>query len=67
MSQWIKITDRKPPLDGYVLMYAPRMGVFVTQPKFDNPAFEYVAYDKDGTFLGKATHWMPLPKPPVEE
>lgn len=67
MNQWIKITNKKPPFGGRVLMYAPRMGVFVTQPKSDNPTFEYVGCNKDGPFLDIATHWMPLPEPPNDE
>ncbi len=71
MSKWIRVKDRLPERDGYVLVIAsgnPRKNIMLKN------AFELAEYSAVGWLLemwpdwmgAKVTHWMPLPKPPTE-
>ena len=66
MSKWIKMTDKKPSPGQYVLMYTPRLGVFMGHNPQETE-YEYVGYDETGKpFMEKITHWAYLPEPPGE-
>lgn len=70
---WIKVTDRKPPNDHYVLV-----AVFDSRPKVQMYFIQianrinddWFSGDDGRSILGKGisvTHWMPLPdKPKIE-
>lgn len=61
MNEWIKVTDRLPELMKVVLVFHhPYIGIEVrTDPKDGN-----IWATTDKKFI---THWMPMPKPPIEE
>ena len=73
MSEWIKISDRKPPNGVYVLIAnfdgRPKVEMhFISiAERLNDQWFD----DKNGDVLnpkyGTVTHWMPLPDKPTEK
>lgn len=64
-QRWIPVTERKPEPGVRVLVtYGPFVGeAYLTQ----SGHFTRYKYDEDNwCFAYKATHWMPLPEPPME-
>ena len=75
MMEWIKVSDRLPPFFEDVLVTCLSslslelvkdekylaIDRFCTWPDHHIPCF------KTDTFLGKVTHWIPLPRLPKEE
>jgi hypothetical protein len=67
-NNWIKITDKQPEFDTFVLVYSEQK----QQRKFEIMFFTEI--NKKGYYFTKGpnnpgktnvyTHWMPLPEPP---
>lgn len=69
--EWISTKDRLPPVNSFVLGYGPRCQstTIANDPSmmvfyFDDEWWD--ANDDFELFCGNVTHWMPLPRPPVE-
>ena len=70
MNEWIKIEDRKPPQDCYVLVARfdgrPNVNMFFLQ--IASRIGDSWIDDHDGELIppkyGAVTHWMPLPETP---
>ena len=63
MSEWIKVSDEKPPVFEWFIGYGDDI--------------EFILIDESGEFFvwegsmvsyfgSEITHWMPLPEPPEE-
>ena len=59
--EWVSVKDRLPPLRSVVLVFVPNASSngYVLDFRCRHTPFFFLT----GT---EATHWMPLPKPPVE-
>lgn len=65
--QWIAMTDRTPDVDGMYIVYA-------ASADSHRPFIRTAIWDSSDTlkwmlvpsWAKAVTHWMPLPKPPVE-
>ncbi len=79
MSEWIKCSDRLPPVRQQILAYGPGRGEYVNGVKMDICIWDGDQWwDEGGTeqtlegYGGGGwkdvswTHWMPIPKPPHE-
>ena len=55
---WIKVSDRLPEEEQYVLYYC------ANYEKIDKTQFYYGFFLGVSTAFHNITHWMPLPKPP---
>ena len=73
MDKWIKIEDRKPPNDVYVLVsiYDGRPKVQMYFIRICSRFNDAWVDDHDGEIIsskyGRVTHWMPLPDKPEKE
>jgi len=68
MSEWISVGKLKPNDGQRVIAFVD--SCFVVLAQFKKGSFYDVVKDGDGVFFETVsrdvTHWMPLPKPPVE-
>lgn len=79
MSHWISINDRLPPMDagtsGPMLVWVPKERADDDTPESISAASVFIADYHEGTgwvvddgtqlHTAEATHWMPLPAPPL--
>ena len=67
--RWIPVTERLPEYEGSYLVYTERGSVyashFYTEKRFASGYVREAQWSQRGKV--KVTHWMPLPKPPVED
>lgn len=64
--EWISIEDRLPEKDGFYLVYAKSDNPFIPEVYVQEYVQE-IGFTYDGEWVDtRATHWMPLPKPPKE-
>ena len=59
MSEWISIEDMLPEIGMSVF-------VFLSERGFQEVPYMVTKFDRHGFNISNVTHWMPLPKPPVE-
>jgi hypothetical protein len=69
VQEWISVDDRLPKPDEYVLcfykdLYGKRWYTVGRVKSWDDK--RELESDPDDYQLDEVTHWMPLPKPPVE-
>jgi hypothetical protein len=62
--EWIKVTDKLPENKKTVL-FSDSEEVYVGYLDTNNNWYEFI-YSEDGDWIKYVTHWMPLPKPPVQ-
>lgn len=77
MSEWISVKDQPPPKDGTpFLCYDPKQVdnfkdacIYVVRYKKETDYSDagYIEAGGEGYFAWEPTHWMPRPKPPMEE
>lgn len=62
--KWIKVKDKLPPVDTWIIYHAP--GVFETGPQMFIGKFDGGSFNSRAGFFGggEVTHWMPLPEIP---
>ena len=67
MDNWINVKDRLPDKRAWVLVYADgAMGCM----GFDRGEFSdwnHNPPERNNVFIPDITHWMELPKPPIDE
>ncbi len=61
MSEWISVDDEQPEIDETVLLFDG--SIYIGLREFG----DYYVQDISYSGLWNVTHWMPLPKPPIEE
>ena len=63
MSEWIKVSDNKPPVFEWFIGYGDDIEFILIDAKGEFFVWEgsRVAY-----FGSEITHWMPIPAPPEE-
>ena len=78
-NAWIKCNDKAPKVGRKIIFFNDEWGdidigtvqVIKTEPTSDDefaPNFKYaVVVNRDGEYIGTATHWMSLPEPPKEQ
>ena len=64
MIEWIDCRERSPEKGEQVLMYRPTDYDYVGGIKLESGAPKGIS---SGLLRYGATHWMPLPKPPLQQ
>ena len=63
--QWIDVNERLPDVGQSVLALFELKGRVLSTYRMEHGNFP-VQWQYDSRLSGKATHWMPLPKPPTK-
>lgn len=68
MSEWIRINDRLPEYDKWVLIYTEKgwMGVARRFNDIDGSPFEWISEHAEFIDSRWVTHWQDLPEPPMD-
>jgi len=67
MSEWISVDDRLPNSGKwYLCIYSFDLVGVMDIIFFDGINEHGIHWLKDGDFIERVTHWMPLPEPPEQ-
>jgi hypothetical protein len=67
--EWIKVSDRLPELDNNVLIYVDNQRTVFEgyyHGEYENRFNSWDVCCNEHLVIDKVTHWMPLPKSPME-